>query len=503
MKIRKSSRVLTILIVFTTSSLSGVSYANGPVPVVVMDGGSGTPGDLNITDLTDVGSKLYFTSGRGGELTQLWASDGTASGTNQLSKFELTAATPSEDIEIQGPLIPIGSNVYFRRVSGYQAINQDSLEFWRSDGTIAGTKKIDETNISGLNLSHLGTSGSKIYFAGHGGSNNPSNFSLYLYAFGGPTEQTPLLLNLEAEQLQGVSIDNFSPDGPGAYFTTYTKLANGNYALWHTDGTPAGTKKIYSFDDRIDPLYRSFLVSNGKLFFSADDGIHGLEPWVSGSLPGSTHVLKNISDTGSSNADNFVTFKGKTFFVATDDIHGTSIWRTNGTEKGTVFFKQIPARSFFVFGSKLLFISGTANGDQWWASDGTSKGTAPFTNFTSQSRYFPLLKDIKVMGDKFYFGDLNGLWSSNGKSMNLVTATQVNELTKFGKSLLVFRGYSEKFGQEPWISDGTSKGTRMLANLNLNGDSNPQEFTQVGSMLFFTAEDGKFDNHAHKLWMIR
>jgi ELWxxDGT repeat protein len=60
--------------------------------------------------------------------------------------------------------------------------------------------------------------------------------------------------------------------------------------LWESDGTPRGTRRLtdiapggfsaFLFDGYgfYDPP--SFTLANGLLFFGADDGVTGVEPWV-------------------------------------------------------------------------------------------------------------------------------------------------------------------------------------------------------------------------------
>jgi hypothetical protein len=69
-------------------------------------------------------------------------------------------------------------------------------------------------------------------------------------------------------------------------------------------------------------------------------------------------------------------------------------------------------------------------------------------------------------------------------------------------------------GQEPWVTDGTQSGTmcgtgarvvgvdvlrmrRLLMDIKPNGASNPQDFTNVGNVVYFSADDGV---HGRELW---
>ena len=64
-----------------------------------------------------------------------------------------------------------------------------------------------------------------------------------------------------------------------------------------------------------------------------------------------------------------------------------------------------------------------------------------------------------------------------------------------------FRGFDPEHGAEPWVTDGTNGGTRLVTDLypGLTG-SDPRELTVAGNHLFFSAETPGF---GRELWAIR
>jgi ELWxxDGT repeat protein len=91
-----------------------------------------------------------------------------------------------------------------------------------------------------------------------------------------------------------------------------------------------------------------------------------------------------------------------------------------------------------------------------------------------------------------------GLWKSDGSAAGTVpvkefppptgpaaAASPVAELTPVGSQLFFVAG-DEEHGQELWVSDGTSGGTRLVKDLTPGqGDSFPYNLTAVGNTLLF------------------
>lgn len=72
------------------------------------------------------------------------------------------------------------------------------------------------------------------------------------------------------------------------------------------------------------------------------------------------------------------------------------------------------------------------------------------------------------------------------------------QFARFG-ALAVFVAQTPEHGLEPWLSDGTPEGTRLLADVNPGaGASNPNRFTESGGRMFFSAQT---HTHGRELWV--
>jgi len=75
-----------------------------------------------------------------------------------------------------------------------------------------------------------------------------------------------------------------------------------------------------------------FTLANGKVFFDANDGVHGYELWVTDGTVGGTQLVSDIWPGTSGSSPNFLTaFNNKLYFAADDSVHGNELWVSDGT----------------------------------------------------------------------------------------------------------------------------------------------------------------------------
>ncbi|HET7436832.1 MAG TPA: Ig-like domain repeat protein [Thermoanaerobaculia bacterium] len=202
------------------------------------------------------------------------------------------------------------------------------------------------------------------------------------------------------------------PAGNVVFFTIQT--AAGPAELWRTDGTAAGTFPLAGTD--VNPV----------------------------ALPGTAAVLD-----------------GALYFSVRTD---TKIWRSDGTKAGTFpITPDQPTGSAFlgaVNGRLFYLTNGTR---ELWRHDETGetllatvRPTVGTTTFTSSATH----DGAVFVGTEF------GLWKSDGTPAGTtqLTTTPAYGLLASGKGVF-FAGRAADTGDEIWLTDGTSAGTRLVSDL--------------------------------------
>ncbi len=119
---------------------------------------------------------------------------------------------------------------------------------------------------------------------------------------------------------------------------------------------------------------------NGRLYFSAVDGVSGRELWISDGSPTGTRLVKDINPGPVSGSPVFIGSSGDTaLFRANDGVNGIEFWKSGGSEPSTTLIADLnPGGNSDPFAGEAVdltfFFSAydQANGRELWALDLTN-----------------------------------------------------------------------------------------------------------------------------------
>ena len=289
--------------------------------------------------------------------------------------------------------------------------------------------------------------------------------------------------------------------------------------LWKTDGTQAGTALVKDINPGAAASSPNWLhAAAGVVFFSADDGVHGKELWKTDGTDAGTVLVKDINPgaTGSTpqNLQHIGNSWEKLLFTADDGVHGRELWVSDGTPAGTVLVKDIlpgvgegyPSDPYYPLSGMYAYFRADdgVNGKQLWESDGTTAGTKMYlVNPAGDS--FPT--SMYLLGNKLIFAATDAahgqeLWSVTPgdydgatllKDINPGPANGNPYAFALADPLMVFVGNDGVHGAEPWRTDGTTAGTQMIKDINPGASDGSISWGDMASTFFtavFFATDG-------------
>ncbi|MCB1007544.1 MAG: hypothetical protein KDB94_01480, partial [Acidobacteria bacterium] len=204
-----------------------------------------------------------------------WITDGTAAGTRLLVDLE-----PGTRDSLPLGFRNVGPRICFRAATQF-----DGAFLACSDGTLGGTNRVTPLDLELTYVDRAAVAGNQrlVFAVEPGGSSNSTD----LYATAGTLASTVRILDLPAEGR--LVSDLYEIDGR-VYFVA-DDVVHGQ-ELWVTDGTPSGTRRISEFGYATPFLYfrgREDIVTSGQnVVFFATDGLSPATLWRSNGNPAST-----------------------------------------------------------------------------------------------------------------------------------------------------------------------------------------------------------------------
>jgi ELWxxDGT repeat protein len=452
-----------------------------------------------------MGDYFYFAADDGTNYQQLWRSDGTAAGTTMVKKIH-----PSNH-SFPYNLAVVNNTLYFR-AAGDGSSPDFNIELWKSDGTEAGTELVKDIRpeVSSSPLYFTASNGT-LFFTAEDGIHGTE-----LWRSDGTKEGTFLLRDINKQsssyprRLATTSADNlFFVNLPGGK----------NYEIWKSDGTGEGTVLVKDINPGAVRYFNlNATNADGKFFFTIDDGTHGFELWVSDGTEVGTKLVKDIFP-GPSSSDAGITLSslpyidGVVFFTADDGINGIELWKSDGTEAGTGMVKNLDL-SYHLNSDQCLVIENTFyffDRFQLFKSDGTEGGTSLIKNINplnSGTNARTLVNNNNIL----YFSIDDGihgleLWKSDGTEAGTVMVKDIypnsglHFLSVYGavNGTVYLAADDGIHGLELWKSDGTDAGTVMVKDISAGPSfsGGPVGFCTIGNTLYFYAHD---EEHGEELW---
>jgi ELWxxDGT repeat protein len=410
------------------------------------------------------GGRFYFPGQTAGEGEEPWVSDGTPEGTLLLADLD-----PGSGNSLPRDFVPVGAEVFFRALS-----TSWDWELWAVDtsGAVRRVFELDEVGLDSVG-DLLVSDGSQLLFLGR-----------------------------------------------------TTALGAEPYV---TDGTAAGTHLVKDVNpgagsslDGLDAWYLPRLPRTpGRFFFAADDGVHGLESWITDGTEEATEMLADIF-TGTSGfpdeeAGSFEYLAGEVawtgseyFFVPYEGTAGKEPWKSDGTPAGTQRIANLfdqstaflaclwpyhpqPCPALVPQGDRLFFtaIEEPSSGDVWDGllrllhTEGVSSvhGVVPFYDDAGNERsvWATSYDGPAAAGDRLVLKRDSNLdvWSTDG------TEEGTGELVDFeGSTEYPWVGSLEPFAGrvvfaangELWQTDGSPEGTLNLGAASSGGSAPPGSF---------------------------
>lgn len=498
----------------------------------------GPAGALELSTIFQtIDGHLYFSAATEDGQYRVWRSDGTEAGTESVAgpfssgstfAFPTGAHTVSIDfdtvrneegtklLEVSFPetlMRPFAMNgrVYVEKFEMFGR----KRSLWESDGTVTGTKLVAALPNE---ISQPVVWNDQMFFmAGQ-----------ELWASDGTNAGTRVIwdFGVEAANWQGIEV------ALGGDFVHVIAALDfqGPSKIWKFDTTVGSLDEVATLPVNLLPTFGTISTFQGQWFFTADDSIHGSEPWTSDltsagtqmiadiaaapldGFPTDLHVLMNrlyldshvgpwqVQDNVVSLPEvpipvDAVEYRGKAFW-----IDQGKAWVSDGTVAGTESIVEFSAFSEnvekpIVVEDKILFIVMRFDGTdarELWQSEGTAETTARIAILPLQAT------NLTPIGDALYFTVDGALWGHDAEGDHLIKNFQ-DPNTFFGDELdnlvningtLVFEGF--RYGptgfmiSELWKSDGTPEGTVLITDLGFESSDSITSLTQINGEIYFS-----------------
>ncbi|MEZ4946088.1 MAG: T9SS type A sorting domain-containing protein [Cyclobacteriaceae bacterium] len=436
-----------------------------------------------------VNNKLLFQISIAEGDQDIWITDGTTGGTEILSaEIDLYHA------------INIGNQALLK---GYDETN--GFELWTTDGTAVGTNLLKDIN-NGSNSSYpteFYSSSFGVIFRAQTAEEGEE-----IWVTDGTSLGTELFADINPGAESGQP-RNFIEFDNQIFFQAREVGGVSGTELWKSDGTALGTTLVKDiYPGGVGSSVEDFYVFDGALYFSAQGNPTFFELYKSDGTELGTALVKDIHPSGNAFPKAHFEIDGTHYFFAYDNT-ATGLWTTDGTEVGTTLIKHLYDKSLFPSNIKSSSPPILFNGSyyfnissQIYKTDGTAVGTVAINHSVDVPKNSDPFNYIETPLGTFFVAFIDGdphLFITDGTALTdlseagFILKGEPGEIDSdfiFYNNKLIFGGYTDTEGGEPWITDGTVVGTQMIKDVNtfdlLGG---PGNFFEFNNKVYFGAKN--------------
>ena len=444
--------------------------------------GAGSSNPADFTVIPGVGA--LFTADDGTHGRELWFTNGTV-----VTRLDKQPAGSTADYKAPNPAtVVVTGGVALFAATDNQA-TATGTELYTTNGLATGTTRLADINPGpgNSNPANVVFAAGKAFFTADDGTHGTE---LYVQTATGATRLDRLPASGTADYKTIVPSTITAVGNRVVFLATDNQGTNTGAELWSTDGTAAGTARVADINAGPGSSNPGNFVVAGALaqptaFFTADDGIHGVQVYAYNSVTNAVTRLDALPASGPGAYKNVVpgsiTLSGtplgtRIVFTATDNTAtatGAELYSSDGTAAGTGRVSDInpgagssnPANFVLTAVNNLLF-----------EADSGAQGIdlyiyRPATNAVER------LDPLTGPGGTPTYGSVTP-----------------GSLTVLGGSQFVFAAKditATNSGTELYFTDGTAAGTVKIADINPGpGSSNPSGIQVIGGKAFFLADDG-------------
>lgn len=226
---------------------------------------------------------------------------------------------------------------------------------------------------------------------------------------------------------------------------------------------------------------------NGKIFMAADDGVRGVELWVSNGQAEDAVLVKEFTPgSGGTEIRSILPFGNNALiFIPPTNSSAGQMWLSDGTTQGTVLISSsignIGETNIGIgmnkeYNGKLYFILQETDGPRLWVTNGNESGTLRLTDSWTN-----ILNMEVANGYMFYVANAPGMgnemWRTDGTIAGTVVIKDINgnfrdsvpgeyNISVAYNNELYFVATDGIVGEELWKTDGTEAGTVLVKDIN-------------------------------------